>query len=72
MTLARRLKAVEAARPRCAGGPTRLVDAGAPPEPDDRCPGCGGRHVLEVEEVVVGPAADPANVDDRRTPGAMP
>jgi len=40
----------------CAAGPTAIVTAGATAATMDagRCPRCGGVHVLEVIEEVVG------------------
>lgn len=53
MRLRARLDRLAAAVPRCDPGVLRLAPEGHVPGEADRCPRCGGCHVLVIEEVVV-------------------
>ena len=57
MRLSGRLQKLEGEVRRCDGRITRLAPEGYVPTEADRCPRCGGRHVLVIQEVVV--EADP-------------
>jgi hypothetical protein len=55
-----RLRKLEAAFPPCDGRVRRLVGPDHVPSEADRCPRCGGSHLLVIDEVIVtaNPAAD--------------
>ena len=53
MRLANRLKKLEAAFPACDAGVLRLAAPDHVPSPADRCPRCGGSHLLVIEEEIV-------------------
>ena len=57
MRLSGRVRKLEGEGRRCDGGTTRLAPEGYVPTEADRCPRCGGCHVLLIQEVVV--EADP-------------
>ena len=72
MKITSRVRKLEARRPTCAGGTTRIVGPGDPLTEADRCRACGGCHVLVVEEVVVRSAGEARRWHDenRKTPEA--
>lgn len=53
MRLRSRLERLVADRPRCDRRVRRLASEGHVPSDADRCPRCGGCHVLVIEEEVV-------------------
>jgi hypothetical protein len=53
MRLATRVKKLEAAFPPCDGRVRRLAGPDHVPSESDRCPRCGGSHLLVIEEVIV-------------------
>ena len=59
MRIAHRLVRLESARPRCDGNVSRIAGPDEPVDDvRDRCPRCGGCHVLVIEEVIVAPVLE--------------
>jgi hypothetical protein len=53
-----RVKKLEAAVPKCDGRVLYLAGEGHVPGAADRCPRCGGCHVLVIEEEIVEAGPD--------------
>ena len=53
MCLSVRVQKLEGAEPRCDTRVLRLAPEGHVPSDADRCPRCGGCHVLVIEEEIV-------------------
>lgn len=62
MRLWSRLERLVADRSRCDGRVRRLAPEGYEPSDADRCPRCGGCHVLVIVEEVVAAPVEPEGV----------
>ncbi len=58
MSLRSRLKKLGTAMPKCRPGIMRLAVAGQVPSEAERCPRCGGTHILYITEVIVKSRAE--------------